>query len=132
MIKPVKFKKEKWSTVCYIAGPYRAHCEYQVKLNIRQAEDIAVELWYAGFVPVVPHLNTAFFGGAYGLPDDVWLVGDLAILDGCDFVVVTPNWRFSTGTLGEIERAKQNGQPVYYWDTTKDREFLRNYYKEYK
>jgi hypothetical protein len=125
------FNDEKWSTTCYIAGPYRAHCEYQVKQNIRFAEDIAVQLWHFGFVPICPHLNTSFFGGAYGLSDDVWLKGDLAILDGCKFVVVLPGWRFSEGTKGEIARAVENGQPVYYWENESDRNFLRYYFREW-
>jgi hypothetical protein len=126
----VKEIKEKWSVVCYVAGPYRAPNEYLVKNNIRNAEDVAVQLWADGWVPICPHLNTAFFGGAYGLPDDVWLKGDLEIIKRCDFVVVISGWRFSNGTLHEIEVAKQAGKHIYYWEDEQDRHYLKNYYRE--
>lgn len=125
-------KENKWTNVCYVAGPYRASNEYLVKQNIRKAEDIAVQLWFFGWVPICPHMNTAFFGGAYGLPDTVWLQGDLEIIKRCDFVVVIPGWRNSQGTKHEIEIAKQAGLPVYYWEDEKDQSFLRNYFREWE
>jgi hypothetical protein len=123
---------EKWTEVCYVAGPYRADTEYYVKQNIRKAEDVGVQLWAAGWVPVIPHMNTAFFGGAYGLPDDVWLKGDFAILKLCKFVVAITGWQYSKGTKHEIDLARQLGMPVYFWDEEKDRHFLVNYYKEWR
>jgi nucleoside 2-deoxyribosyltransferase len=123
---------EKWVSVCYVAGPYRASSEYLVKQNIRKAEDVAIQLWAAGFVPVCPHMNTAFFGGAYGLPDEVWLKGDLEIIKRCDFVVVIPGWQTSQGTLHEIEVARQAGLHVYFWDKEEDQRFLKNYYAEWR
>jgi hypothetical protein len=123
--------KEKWTNLIYVAGPYRASCEYLVKQNIRKAEDVGIELWSWGWVPVIPHMNTAFFGGAYGLSDDVWLKGDLAIIKKCDLMVVLPGWQFSSGTKHEITVATEAGIPVYYWENEKDRFFLRYFYLEF-
>jgi hypothetical protein len=124
--------EDKWKSVCYVAGPYRASSGYLIKQNIRKAEDVAVQLWVAGFVPICPHLNTAFFDGAYGLEDAVWLKGDLEIIKRCDFMVVIPGWQTSQGTLHEIDIARQAGLPVYFWSDEKDQRFLRDYYKEWR
>jgi hypothetical protein len=119
---------EKWTKIIYLAGPYRAETEYLVSKNIAAAREIAVELWGSGFVVICPHLNTAMFGGALGLPDDVWLVGDLVIVRRCDLLVVLPGWRFSNGTKKEIEVAREIGIPVYYWENPDDQLFLRHFY----
>lgn len=123
-------KENKWTKIAYVAGPYRAQSEYLVKKNIRAAEEIGVKLWYYGFIAIVPHLNTQFFGGAYGMPDDVWLKGDLEILKRCDIVVVTPNWEFSSGTKEEIALAEKLGIDVYYWSKELHRLALCYYYRD--
>jgi len=124
--------KEKWTKVCYVAGPYRAaNIHLQIK-HIRAAEEIGKELWFYGFVPIIPHKNAELMEGAYGLGHKEFLKGDLAILDLCSFVVVIPGWQYSEGTLEEIKRAQNNGQPIFYWEKFLDREHLRNFYKENK
>jgi hypothetical protein len=98
----------------YVAGPYRdPRGEYYVGRNIRAAADIAVELWRMGYAVLTPHLNTAFFGGA--APDEVWLKGDLVMLERCDLVVLVPGWHTSSGTRAEVNRAHECGIPVFEW-----------------
>jgi hypothetical protein len=101
--------------VFYVAGPYRSNTEWGLVENIRQAEYVASLLWSWGFAVISPHKNTAHFGGIHGLNDDVWLKGDLEILKRCDMVVVLPGWENSSGTKEEIELAKENHMPIYYW-----------------
>lgn len=120
--------KEKWTELVYVGGPYRGKCEWDVKQNIRRAEDIGAELWSYGFVPIVPHLNTNFFGGAYDLPDDVWLKGDFAIVKVCHKLVAIPGWNRSKGTQNEIVEADKYNIPIYFWEEEQDREFLKHYY----
>jgi len=123
-------KEERWTKRVYVAGPYRGDCEYRVKQNIRAAEDVGIKLWYYGFVAIIPHMNTAFFGGAYNIPDEIWLKGDLIILEVCDILVVLPGWQQSGGTQREIERAKELGIPIYYWTNEQDKLALCYYYEE--
>jgi hypothetical protein len=101
--------------VLYVAGPYRAASEYQVLQNIREAEAISLELWKMGFAAICPHKNTAFLGGAHDMPDDVWLRGDLEILERCDGVVLTPRWQYSAGAKAEKDHAQKHGIPVIEW-----------------
>jgi nucleoside 2-deoxyribosyltransferase len=88
--------------------------------NIRNAEAVAAELWKAGFAVICPHMNTALMGGI--CPEDVWLNGDLVMLERCDLLVLVPGWRASVGTLAEVARANERGIPVYEWP--KDRRAL--------
>ncbi len=106
--------------LAYVAGPYRAASESAVVRNIRNAEAVAAELWKAGFAVICPHMNTALLGGI--CPDDVWLKGDLVMLERCDLIVLAPGWRTSAGTLAEINKANELGIPIYQWP--EDREPL--------
>jgi len=99
--------------LAYVAGPYRASTESGVVANIRAAEAVAVDLWQKGYAVICPHKNTALFGGL--APDDVWLKGDLVMMERCDFVVLVPGWQFSSGTQAEVKRARERGIPVYEW-----------------
>ncbi|HLP84813.1 MAG TPA: DUF1937 family protein [Phycisphaerales bacterium] len=95
----------------YVAGPYRAPSEWQVTLNIREAEAAALELWRMGYAVICPHKNTAYFGGA--APDQVWLDGDMEMLRRCDAVYAMPSWKKSTGATAEISEARRLGIPVF-------------------
>lgn len=109
--------------VIYIAGPYRNKSEYEVGENIRVAGWYSLHVWELGGVALCPHKNTAFFGGAYNIPDDTWLKGDLELLNRCDAVYVTSNWSESSGATAEVEFAKNHNIPVLYTRQTL-RDFL--------
>src|ERR1035437_8896908 len=98
--------------VVYVAGPFRAKNSWDMEQNIRRAEEIALEVWRAGFACICPHVNTRFFQGA--APDSVWLEGDLAILKKCDAILMTPDWTKSTGAKAEHDFALVPRIPVFY------------------
>ena len=100
--------------VIYIAGPYRNKSEYEVGENIRIAAEYALEIWSWGGVALCPHKNTAFFGGAYNIPDETWLKGDLELLSRCDAVYAMRNWKKSEGAKAEIKFADERGIRVFY------------------
>ena len=98
--------------VVYVAGPFRAKNSWDMEQNIRRAEELALEVWRAGFACICPHSNTRYYQGA--APDHVWLEGDLAILKKCDVVLMTADWRRSNGATEEHDFAKRYAIPVYY------------------
>ena len=49
--------------IVYLAGPYRGQTHYDIELNIREAEYVAIKLWQAGYAVICPHKNTAHFDG---------------------------------------------------------------------
>lgn len=98
--------------VVYVAGPFRGANSWEMEQNIRRAEALALDAWRAGFAVICPHANTRFFQGA--AEDDVWLLGDLAILKRCDALLLTPDWSRSTGARAEVEFAKAHKIPVFY------------------
>jgi nucleoside 2-deoxyribosyltransferase len=98
--------------VVYVAGPFRGKSHWDIAENIRNAERLALDVWRLGAAALCPHANTAHFQDA--APDHVWLDGDLAMLDKCDAIIMTPDWRRSSGATAEHEHALANGIPSFY------------------
>lgn len=93
----------------YIAGPYRGN----VNENIANARKAAIAVWESGHVAICPHLNTANFEEDSELPDEVYLKGDLVILQRCDACLLLPNWQTSHGAIAEWEYCESHGIPCY-------------------
>jgi hypothetical protein len=93
----------------YIAGPYRG----DVKTNIENARKAAIAVWQAGHVAICPHLNTANFEEDSGLPDELYLKGDLVILQRCDACLFLPNWQESQGAIAERRYCEAQDIPCY-------------------
>lgn len=99
----------------YVAGPYRdARGPYYIKENIAKAEKAALILWKLGVAAICPHKNTALFDGAEGIQDHMWLLGDLSMVAVSDFLLMTEEWRKSTGARNEREFALRLDIPVFY------------------
>lgn len=98
--------------VGYLAGPFRGKSHWEIHENIRNAERLALEVWRLGAACMCPHSNTAHYQDE--LPDDVWLEGDFAMLQRCDFVLMTPDWERSQGATMERKVALKHGIPVFY------------------
>jgi nucleoside 2-deoxyribosyltransferase len=98
--------------IVYIAGPFRGPSSWHIAQNIRRAEELALQVWKMGAAALCPHANTANFQGA--APDEVWLKGDLALLERCDAILMTTDWERSAGARAEHDFAKVKGIPVFY------------------
>jgi hypothetical protein len=98
--------------VVYVAGPFRGSNSWEMEENIRRAERLALDVWRLGAACVCPHTNTRFFQGA--ADDAVWLDGDLEILARCDAVIMTSDWKRSSGARAEEAFAQQRNIPVFY------------------
>ena len=109
--------------IAYVAGAYRAETHYEVELNIRQAEAVAIELWKMNYATICPHKNTSHFDDL--APDRIWLDGDLEIISrlhgGKDCLVMLPNWENSKGAKAEHEFARNRGLNIFYWPEDKDK-----------
>lgn len=98
----------------YIAGPYRAKTKAERDLNIESARQVGVKVARKGYMPLIPHSNTARFDDiAPDLPDEMWLKGTLEQMEKCDIVVLCPGYEHSSGTLAEMRRARDLGIPIY-------------------
>lgn len=99
----------------YIAGPYRNNLgEWHIEQNIRNAEKAALFVWQHGGVALCPHKNTAFFGGAPGCPDEIWLKGDLELLERCDAIWAIDGYTDSKGAVEEVNFARIEMIPILY------------------
>lgn len=100
--------------VIYISGHYRdKRGAYYILENILSARRAALEVWKIGGVALCPHLNTAFFDGAFDISDTVWLDGDLELISRCDAVLLLSDWENSLGAVIEKEKAEDLGIPVF-------------------
>lgn len=104
----------------YIAGPFRASSAYvpghqdmfAVQQNVMEAMRIGLDVARTGAAfPIIPHANTMFFTGAAA--DAVWLEGDLEVMRRCDAVLLTSDWRRSSGARAEVDEAKRIGLPIF-------------------
>lgn len=106
--------------VVYIAGPIT---KPDPILNTNIAVSISDELYTSGVcVPVIPHMNIVWH---MIIPHDneYWYAYDIHILKRCDALLRLPGE--SVGADREIEAAKENGIPVFYWNSPeKIQEFL--------
>jgi len=98
----------------YIAGPYRAHNQFNVKTNIHRAELAgATLLQYQDLCPIIPHAMFAHWEGLRG--EAFFLAATLEIMRRCDAVYLVPSdWKKSEGTVGEVNEANRLGIPVLY------------------
>lgn len=95
----------------YVAGPFRGANSWEVENNIRRAETLSLEVWKLGAAAICPHTNTRFFNGA--APDEVWLSGTLEMLRRCDAVILTDDWKRSSGACAEVAEAFKRGIPMF-------------------
>ncbi len=96
----------------YVAGPFRGSSAWEIECNIRRAETLALEVWRLGAAALCPHCNTRFFQNA--APDEVWLAGDLVMLERCDAVLLTDDWERSSGARAEVQHARNRCIPCFY------------------
>lgn len=99
--------------VVYVAGPYRAATRELITENIAVARSVAVATARLGWFPLCPHTNTAHFDDDLPGQDEFFLDGTLALMERCDAVVLINGWRYSSGTLGEVHRARELGIPIF-------------------
>lgn len=111
-------------SIVYLSGPYRdvdGITGFDRNTNARRAWDVAVNMWRAGYVVICPHMNT--FDMETPMEDDftdkeledIFIGGDLLIIDKCDAVVMLPGWEMSMGAKMERDHALRNNIPVWYW-----------------
>jgi len=106
-----KFKGAKMKVI-FISGPYRGYGIWPLswvrrQTNIRRARKVALKYWEKGYVVICPHLNTMNFDGI--CEDEIWLRGDIEILNRCDEIVMMKNWKKSVGAIQEYKTAIQQG-----------------------
>lgn len=108
-------------TYVYIAGPYRGKASHDARgyfaidANINRAKEAAATLARLGIPFFCPHLNSAHFEViAPDVKSVYWLEMDMVFVDLASVLWILEGWEDSGGTLGEIERAKENQQPVFY------------------
>ena len=105
--------------IVYIAGPFRSvnadgkSNAWGVQCHVMNAMKVALEVWKLGAVALCPHSNSMFFQDADGCEDNVWLEGDLELVLRSDAMIMTEDWRRSSGATAEKAFAETHGIPVF-------------------
>jgi hypothetical protein len=101
----------------YVAGKYTDDTEEKIKANIEVADREAIELLKLGFIPIVPHKNSAFWdlkdkviAEKFGLQE--WLdYYCFPLQERMDMTYLCPNWKDSLGAIAEHVHAHEIRQP---------------------
>lgn len=98
--------------VIYVAGKLAGANNFEIKKNVWEAEQLAMEVVRLGAVPLIPHANTGFTFFGVG-EEEFWYEATLELLRRCNAVILVPNWKESKGAVGEVEEARARGIPVF-------------------
>lgn len=97
----------------YIAGPYTAPSLHELRTNINQAWECAIPVARHGGMPVIPHMNSAYFDDLQ--PPAFWYAATMRLLETCDAILLMPGWEMNKGAIKERERAIELGLRVFYF-----------------
>jgi len=84
--------------------------------NVRNMVRAGLDVFFAGFVPFIPALDFQIF---LALRDGERITEPMIKryskdwLEACEAMLLTPGWRKSTGTLAEMEFAKELHIPIF-------------------
>ncbi len=95
----------------YVAGAYNADTHWEIEQNIWRAREAGARVVQCGAFPVVPHANTAHYGGL--ADEQFFYAGTLALLESCHGILMLPKWEKSTVATREHKRARNLGLPVF-------------------
>jgi len=115
--------------VVYIAGPFRGSSSWQMELNIRRAETLALKVWKMGAAALCPHANTRFYQGEGD--DSIWLQGDLEMIRRVDAILMTDDWTRSPGARGELEFANELQIPAFFESYDDELDGLAEFIKDW-
>lgn len=100
----------------YLAGCYSADNVLDVLKNIGRGEHYAGKLFLAGYSPFCPWHDKDYVIKNWNEEFTVKMFYDYCMdwLEVSDCIVVLSGYGKSSGTLAEIERAKELNIPIYY------------------
>jgi hypothetical protein len=96
----------------YVAGPYRAPTAMGIEQNVRNAESVALRLNQLGFSAWAPHVMNRFFFGS--VSEEHALPATMELQRRLDGIIMTGDWRNSTGSCLEFLDALERQQPVFF------------------
>jgi len=97
-------------------GMWSANPAIDYLANVRHMIRTGLDVLFAGFVPFIPALDLQLF---LALKENERITEPMIKryskdwLEACEAVLLTPGWKKSSGTLAEIEFAKEKGIPVF-------------------
>jgi len=97
--------------VVYIAGPFSAPTNWEIKKNVRDAEKLSLEVAKLGLSFICPHKNSEEFFGL--ITPEYWYDMTMELLRRSDMVLLFGSWSGSKGAVAEYTEAKKLGKPIF-------------------
>ena len=98
-----------------VGGPFSGDTLEDIERNIVATELLGIEVVRVGGACVVPNSMGRAVLAAKDAPGyAVWMEVTKAILAGCAALIVTPDWKRSSGTRTEVDEAVRLGIPVFF------------------
>lgn len=124
-------------TYVYIAGPYMDpekkhdyHGYHDIERNISRAREVAAFMARNQIPYFCPHLNSCHFEVIVPeAPPSFWYDMDLRLLRPASGLALVEGWEDSSGTLREIDLAKELNLPIF---EPKERNLLLAWWREYE
>lgn len=105
------FQKNDKLKLVYVAAPYTGKSHLDVEKNVLRARIIGAELAKKGFVPLIPHSNTAYMEFVPNCGDaQFWYDATLELLARCDAMIYWGPEK-SSGVRNEIAYAEHDKMP---------------------
>ncbi len=99
----------------YIAAPFSGESPEDVALNIEAARQYGKLIARKGWMPVIPHANTAGFDLTNpSIGYEFWIEGTKELLRRCDAAFFGPGWENSKGSKGELDEALLRRMPCFF------------------
>lgn len=95
----------------FIASPFRGATLWVIEQNVRQAENIGLQVAFSGMVPLIPQTMYRFFQDS--LSDEFWLKATTELLSRCDAILLCEGWEYSDGCKGERQFAEEHKIPAF-------------------
>ncbi len=95
----------------FISGPFSGSNAWEIEQAVRKCEDLQYELVKMGLGPLCLNVMGRFFNGTGDY--EFWLNVAIKMMLKCDAVLLTDDWRRSSGATREREAALAAGIPVF-------------------
>jgi hypothetical protein len=108
-------KKGMKDSLYYLAHPYTAKENRSVEDNVKHCIDVANDLMDRGYTLYVPIVMTHYLEMTKSREYQFWLNLDKRIMERCDGIILSGNWKESNGCLLEKRFCEKHKKEILFY-----------------